>query len=448
MKATISQSNVKGTVSVPASKSMTIRALMCAALSSGESEIIHPLVCDDTDAAILVLSKLGTIIKQGEDLWKVTGGKFRIVQEDLFCGESATTYRFLTAISSLIPGTHKLTGGPSLSARPIGSLVDALVKLGVNATMERAGFPPVVVQGGSFKGGATEIPGNVSSQFISALLLIAPFSTKGVSIKLTTPLTSKPYVLMTLWSLKHFGINIQREGNKFIVLRQRYTPIRIRIESDWSSAAYFLALGAMSKEGILIQNMNQASLQGDRTIVDILRAMGANIRVYGNNVIVSFGKLKGINADLSDCIDLLPTVAMLASLAKGRTELIGIQRARIKESNRVAAVREALVKLGNTVIEDENRLVINGNDFFKVITEEDVEDTEDEEEAKAKEKSVRLEGPVTLNSYGDHRLAMAFGVLGAATGDIIIDGAECVTKTFPTFWDEFQKVGGQVQIDE
>lgn len=181
--------------------------------------------------------------------------------------------------------------------------------------------------------------------------------------------------------------------------------------------------------------------------MDILRAMGANIRIYGNNVIVSYGKLKGINADLADCIDLLPTVAMLASLAKGRTELIGIQRARIKESNRVAAIRECLVKLGNTIIEDENRLVITGNDFFKVITEEDVGDTEEEEEAAAKEKSTRLEGPVTLNSYGDHRIAMALGILGAVTGDIIIDNAECVTKTFPTFWDEFQKVGGQVQIE-
>lgn len=253
MKATISQSTTKGTATIPASKSLTIRALMCAALCAGESEIIHPLVSDDTDAAILVMSKLGTIVKQGEDLWKVTGGKFRIVLEDLNCGESATTYRFLTAISSLIPGTHRLVGGPSLTARPIGSLVDALVKLGVDATMERAGFPPVMVKGGTFKGGATEIPGNVSSQFISALLLIAPFSPKGTSIKLTTPLTSKPYVLMTLWCLKQFGINIQREGNKFIVLRQRYTPTRIKIESDWSSASYFLALGAMSKEGIMIR---------------------------------------------------------------------------------------------------------------------------------------------------------------------------------------------------
>jgi 3-phosphoshikimate 1-carboxyvinyltransferase len=444
MKTTISQSVIKGSVSIPSSKSMTIRAVMCAALSAGESEIIHPLVSDDTDAAILVLTKLGTVIRKGDDVWKVTGGKFRIVQEGLNCGESATTLRFMTAICSLIPGTHRLVGGPSLSKRPIGSLVDALTKLGVKATMERPGFPPVVVQGGTFKGGATEIPGNVSSQFISALLLVSPFSPKGVSIKLTTPLTSRPYVLMTLWCLKQFGINFQREGNKFVVLRQRYTPTSVKIESDWSSASYFLALGAMSENGVLIQNLNMASLQGDRVIVDILREMGANVRVSGSNILVKHAQLKGIHADLSDCIDLLPTVAVLAAVAKGRTELIGIQRARIKESNRVAGVRECLIKLGFTVIEDENRLTIIGKDFFRVITEDDVEDTD---EGEPSEEQYKSKGPVVLDSQGDHRIAMAFGVLGAALGDIIIDGAECVTKTFPSFWDELQKVGGQVQIN-
>jgi 3-phosphoshikimate 1-carboxyvinyltransferase len=424
---------------------MTIRALMCAALSAGDSEIVNPLISDDSNAAANVLSKVGTEIHKEDDVWKVAGGKFRIIQEDLDCGESATTLRFMTAIASLIPGSHRLVGGPSLSARPIGSLVDALKKLGVNVSTEKLGLPPVNVEGGTFRGGSTEIPGNVSSQFISALLLISPFSPKGASIKLTTPLTSKPYILMTLWCLKQFGINIQREGNKFIILRQKYVPTSVKIESDWSSASYFLALGAMSEGGVLIQNLNLASLQGDRVIIEILREMGARVRISGINTVVDYDKLKGIHADLSDCIDLLPTLAVLAAVAKGKTELIGIQRARIKESNRVAAIREGLTKIGVTVIEDENRLTIIGKDSFAVVTEDDYEDTDEEE---SKKEDPLEKGPIDIDSRNDHRIAMAFGVLGAALGNIVIDGAECVAKTFPSFWDELKGLGGEVQLDE
>ncbi len=423
MKAMISKSVIKGSVSIPASKSMTIRALMCAALSAGESEIFRPLVSDDTNAAAAVLEQVGTIILKRDDVWKVTGGKLRIAQEDLNCGESAATLRFMAAICSLIPGHHRLIGGPSLSQRPVGALVAALQKLGVKISTEKSGTLPVNIEGGTFQGGATEIPGDVSSQFISALLLVSPFAPKGVTIKLTTPLTSRPYILMTLWCLKQFGINIQQEGDRFIILPQSYTPTSIEIESDWSSASYFLALGALSEEGVLVQNLNLTSLQGDRVMIDILRSMGAKVTVTRRSVAVSHNHLRGIHADFSDCIDLLPTVAALAALAEGNTELTGIQRARIKESNRVAAVREALVKLGVAVSEDENRLSITGG--------------------VSASKS-----PVVINSCGDHRIAMAFSVLGAALGNVVIDNAECVTKTFPAFWGEFKKIGGEVKIDE
>ena len=183
------------------------------------------------------------------------------------------------------------------------------------------------------------MPGNISSQFISALLLIAPFARKEISIRLTTPMTSKPYVLMTLWCLKQFGINVQTSIDKFVVRRQRYQPTRLEMEGDWSSASYFLALGAVS-EGIEVVNLSTASLQGDRVILDFLRNMGAVVKISGDSVIVSRGDLKAIHADLSDCIDLLPTVAVLAALAKGKSEFSGIERARIKESNRVAAVKK------------------------------------------------------------------------------------------------------------
>ena len=229
MKITVKKSELKGKVVVPASKSMTIRALMCAALSRGNSEIVNPLVSDDTNAAADVLGKIGVSIDKEKDVWRVTGGSLRVPKEELFCGESATTLRFMTAVCSLIPGKNTLIGGPSLSKRPVKSLVEALSKLGVKGTIEGKTTPPVTIEGGTLKGGPTELPGNISSQFISALLLLAPFAKQEVNIRLTTPMTSKPYVLMTLWCLKKFGINVRTEWDKFVIRRQAYKPTRLVI---------------------------------------------------------------------------------------------------------------------------------------------------------------------------------------------------------------------------
>jgi 3-phosphoshikimate 1-carboxyvinyltransferase len=440
MKVTVHKSEAKGKVNVPSSKSLTIRGLMCAALSKGVSEIVHPLVSEDTSAAIEVLGQIGVSVQKGDDIWRVTGGSLRVPRQDLFCGESATTLRFMMAVCALIPGRHRLVGGPSLSKRPVKSLVEALKKLGVNGSMEKKTTPPVIIEGGTLKGEATDLPGHISSQFISALLLIAPFAPKGMSIRLTTPMTSKPYVLMTLWCLKKFGISVQTSFDKFVVRRQRYRPARLEVEGDWSSASYLLALGAVS-EGIEVANLGTVSLQGDRVILDYLRGMGAAVSITGDSVIVSRGDLKAINADLSDCIDLLPTVAVLAALANGRSEFTGIERARIKESNRVAAVKENLQQAGIEVTETGDRLVITG-----LKTPKPVDESKMEEEAKDGKKvdEVARES-VTLDSYGDHRIAMAFAVLGAAVGGITISGAESVAKTFPAFWDTLQQVGVRME---
>ena len=442
MKITVSKSEAKGKVSVPSSKSMTIRALMCAALSKGTSEIVRPLVSEDTDAAAAVLGQIGVSIKKENDLWRVTGGTFRVPPQDLFCGESATTLRFMMTICALIPGKHRLTGGPSLSRRPVKSLVEAMKKLGIEASMEGKTTPPVTVTGGTFKGESTELPGHISSQFISALLLIAPFAPKEMSIRLTTPLTSRPYVLMTLWCLKQFGIDVHHSFDRFVVRRQRYQPARLEVEGDWSSASYFLALGATCGE-MEVGNLSAASLQGDRVILDFLRNMGAAVRISGDSVTVGQGELKAIRADLTDCIDLLPTVAVLAALAKGKSEFTGIERARIKESDRVTAVMENLRKLGVDVSETHDRLVITGLKTPKPVDESKMEDKS--EEAKKVETA---RAPVTVDSYGDHRIAMAFGVLGAALGGVTITGAECVAKTFPAFWDTMKKVGVKVETHE
>jgi 3-phosphoshikimate 1-carboxyvinyltransferase len=445
MKITINKSAVKGSVKVPSSKSMTIRGLMCAALCRGASEIVHPLVSDDTNTAAEVLGKIGVKVEKENDVWRVSGGSLRAPAGELHCGESATTMRFMIAICSLIPGKHTLVGGPSLTKRPVKSLVEALRRLGVKSALGGKTTPPVTVEGGPFRGVSTEIPGNISSQFISALLLIAPFTPRELSIKLTTPMTSTPYVLMTIWCLRKFGINVKHEADKFVVRRQRYMPARLEVEGDWSSASYFLALGAFSEEGVTVENLSTSSLQGDRVFLDFLRRMGANVKVVGSAVTVSEGKLKAIKADLTDCIDLLPTVAVLAALGDGKSELTGIERARIKESNRVAAVREGLQKLGVNITESNGRLTIIGLETPVKIDESKMEEP-GKEAAAAEEISANI-GPVVINSHGDHRIAMAFSIFGAAKGDVIIEGAECVAKTFPGFWDTFKSVGGEMETN-
>ena len=447
MQVTIRKSDTRGQVQVPSSKSLTIRGLMCAALSKGESEIVNPLVSEDSEAAAAVLGQMGIKIRREDESWYVTGGTFRASADDLYCGESATTLRFMTAICSLIPGEHRLVGGPSLTRRPVKSLITALKMIGGKGSMEGKTTPPVTITGGPLKGGETELPGNISSQFISALLLVAPFAEEEVSIRLTTPMTSKPYVLMTLRCLRQFGINVRTSWDKFVVPRKRYRPTRFEVEGDWSSASYFLALGALS-EGIQVDNIRTGSLQGDRVILDFLRSMVAKVMVSGSSVTVSRNALRAINADLSDCIDLLPTMAVLAALADGTSVFTGIERARIKESNRVAAVREGLQQLNIPVTEDKDRLTITG------LLTEDKEKKEDEdgyEEVAAEEfagQVTPVQENIVIDSHEDHRIAMAYGVFGAANGGVMIDGAECVAKTFPSFWEMLRSVGAEVEMNE
>lgn len=447
MRVVVSKSRIKGKVTVPSSKSMTIRALFCAALTKGESQISNPLISDDTNFAAAVLGKVGIKIEDIDGVWHVHGGHFKIPTEELYCGESATTLRLMTGLASLLPGTIKLTGGPSLTERPIRALVDALKMLGVKGSTATPLNPPVTIHGGTFKGGTAEIAGNVSSQYITSLLLIGPFAPVETIIKLTTPLTSRPYVLMTIWCLRQFNIVVKNEGNMFIVKRQRYEPANINIEGDWSSASYFLALGAFSEEGVLLENLSTSSRQGDRVIIDHLRAMGAEIRVVGNSIAIRKGEedtLKPISADVSDCIDLLPTLAVLAALAKGVSEFRGIQRARIKESNRVTAIREGLTKLGVQVNEFKEYMTIKG---LKTENKTDDDDSGTKEtmleEAKEFFNDKEEVPEVSIDSYNDHRIAMAFAVMGAVIGGVSITNAECVKKTYPGFWNAFRNVGGE-----
>jgi 3-phosphoshikimate 1-carboxyvinyltransferase len=422
MRVSVSKSQVSGTVRAPASKSYTIRGLACAALAQGDSELIAPLSSDDTGAALNVLREIGVSIarevssEEGE-WWWVTGGSFHEPKADLFCGDSAATLRFMAAICSLVPGECRLTAGPSLARRPVGPLVTALRQLGVDCSSQE-GLPPLVVRGGWLEGGLTELPGDISSQFVSALLLIAPLAAQDVTIRLTTAPESRPYLLMTLDCLKKFGIDVAAAPDlrEFRVSPQGYKPARYLVEGDWSSASYFLALGALSGP-VAVANLNPESRQGDRALVGFLREMGAQIGIDKSTITVRKSRLNALKADLADAIDLLPTLAVLAAVASGVSEFTGIERARIKESNRVAAVREGLERMGIGVREERDRLLITG---------------------------ATPKGAV-IDSHSDHRIAMAFGVLGIVAGETIINGAECTSKTFPAFWEVLGSIGGEVK---
>jgi 3-phosphoshikimate 1-carboxyvinyltransferase len=384
-KASIAESEVSGWSPAPPSKSYTLRGLMCAALSGGRSEVVGPLGSDDTEAAIDVLRQVGVTVDLAEDRWLVHGGRFREANAELHCRESAVTLRFMTAVSALLPGRHRLTAGPSLARRPVGPLVE-----------------------------------DVSSQFISALLLAAPRSQEGVTLKLTTPLESAPYVLMTLDCLQWFGVSVafNDELDVFEVTKQPYRPATFHVEGDWSSASYLLALGALAGE-VTVRDLSEESLQGDKAILDFLQDMGASVTVSGDSVTVRKSRLRPIRTDLSDCTDLLPTAAALAALADGESHLSGIGRTRLKESDRVSAVREGLERMGIGVVEEPDRLLITGG----------------------------TPKGATINSKDDHRIAMAFSLLGAVAGDTVIEGAECVSKTYPEFWDVLADLGVRVTLD-
>ena len=419
MKASISKSEIKGRVSAPSSKSYTIRGLVAAALAHGQSEIISPLGSDDTEAAMGVLNNISVSVIQGEDGWRVSGGNFHEPTVDLFCRESAATLRFMTAIGALVPGKCRLTSQPSLARRPIEPLLQALRQLGIVCLQDETSA--VIVKKDRLRGGVTELPGNISSQFVSALLFISPCADEAITIRLTTPLESRPFVLMTIECLEKFGIKVEYSADlrEYRTARQIYQPTQYQVEGDWSSASYLLALGALGGE-IEVLNLNPSSLQGDRVILDFLKEMGASITVSPGSITVRKSDLKAIEADLTDCIDLLPTMAVLAAAAEGTSRFRGIARAHLKESDRPSAVGDGLTRMGIKITEKDNILSITGSPAKGAV----------------------------IDSFGDHRIAMAFSLPGILAGDTIIDGAECVSKTYPEFWDILKSIGGKVKLDE
>jgi 3-phosphoshikimate 1-carboxyvinyltransferase len=402
---------LKGAINAPPSKSYTHRAFVIASLAEGESRIENYLRAGDTLATVNACRALGVEINLGRYARvKGSGGELKTPSRAIDCENSGTTIRLVSGIASL-DGAVTLTGDSSLQRRPMQPLLDALRQLGVKAYSSRGnGAPPIIVEGGNLRGGRAELRGDVSSQFISSLLIVSPYAGDNVEVALTTPLMSKPYIDITLDVMEGYGIGIvNRDYRSFEnVAGRKYRGRKYKIEGDYTNASYFLALAALTDSDIAVNGLRRNSKQGDRAMLRILGKMGAKVEVWDDGARVKGKELRGIEVDLRDSPDLVPTVAALACKAKGTTVIKNVEHARHKESDRLATCAREFRKFGAEIIEKWDGLVIKG--------------------------TPKLKGAL-VESYGDHRLAMALSIMGlTADGTTAIKGAECAGISYPGFF--------------
>jgi 3-phosphoshikimate 1-carboxyvinyltransferase len=412
-------SEISGTVTAPPSKSYTHRAFIIASLAGGDSVIETPLIAGDTLSTLNAMRAFGVNIKdQGNVLINGCAGVLKTPEGEIDCGNSGTTIRLVSGVAAL-DGTVTLTGDESVKKRPMQPLLDALNQLEVK-TSSSDGTPPVTIEGGGIKGGEVSIRGDVSSQFISSLLIVSPYAKNDIKIKIVTPLKSRPYVDITLDIMEKFGATAEGDYETTeIKAGQIYSGRKYRVEGDYSSASYFFALAALTGSEITVQNLNEESKQADRLILDILRDMGAEVTVKGREVTVKGDSLTGIEVDLGDAPDLLPTVAALGCRADGVTVIKNVGHARYKETDRLAACSKEFEKFGVSINEYKDGMSITGAENLK---------------------------GGEVKSYGDHRMAMVLAVLGASVeGETVIDDVECVSISFPEFFRALNQIGIKIR---
>lgn len=408
---------IEAILTLPGSKSYTHRALIAAALAPGESLLANALKAEDTEITARALASLGADLDWQGHTVRVhgTGGGLQAVPEPILLGNSGTSMRFLTAVAGLGQGSYRLSGTPRLCERPMGELLEALQDLGIQAAAEKGNHcPPVLVQGGGFRGGKTRLSGAVSSQYLSALLIIGPLAAQGVEIEITGELVSRPYVDITLSVLTAFGITFSREAYRRFVIPggQSYRSRQYDIEADASSASYFWAAGALTRGRVTVANLDLESVQGDIDFLSVLARMGCHLTSSLEGLTVEGGPLRGIHMDMAAMPDLVPTLAVLAAFAEGETVISGVAHLRHKESNRLAAVLTELGKMGITAEETPDGLRIVGG------TPRGAE----------------------IETYDDHRLAMSFAVAGLKAKGTVIRNPDCVAKSFPDFWEYFENL--------
>jgi 3-phosphoshikimate 1-carboxyvinyltransferase len=414
---------LSGRVRVPGSKSLTNRALLVAALAEGTTTLTNALFSDDSRYCAEALAQLGFLVRQDTETLTMTvsglGGRIPAARAKLYVGNAGTAARFLTALLTLGQGEYVLDGNERMRARPIADLLPALAQLGADVS-SATGSPPVRVRAGGLMGGSATVNGDVSSQFLSGLLLVSPYAQNLVELRVAGELNSKPYVDLTLAVMADFGVSVERDGYaRFCIEPQRYRArAEYAIESDASAASYFFAAPAILGGTLRVDNLTRRARQGDVAFLDVLAAMGCTVTEGAGWTAVTgpaSGALRGVDIDMRHIPDTAQTLAAIAPFASTPTTVRGIASARVKETDRVAACCAELRRLGVRVDEYP--------DGFKVYPAAQVQ-------------------PAVVHTYDDHRMAMAFALVGLRSPGISIENPGCVAKTFPGYWEVVAGLGG------
>ncbi len=417
----------EATINIPGSKSGTNRALLLASLCNGTSTLQNCLLSDDTVFMSKALKLLGVNITQDENTFTIQStGEFAKCDEEIFLGNAGTAVRFLTAACCINENEYTITGDEHMQKRPINELVEALKQAGVKIECIN-NCPPIHKKGGKFKGGKINIDGSISSQYISALLMIAGKCCElETQINIIGELTSKPYVDITIQLLKEFGVEIVNNNYESFNIKcgQTYIPQNYIVEGDYSSASYFALLALLHNTKITLKNLNPNSPQGDKRFLDVLIKSGAKIE-YGKNEISICGSENIINIaqiDMNDIPDMVPTMAILAALTEGETKITNVANLRIKETDRLQALENELNKIGVKTKTTSDSISIwgNKNAIIDAIS--------------------KAANGIEIETYHDHRIAMSFGCLATVVKGLKIINPNCVQKSYPTFWADLESL--------
>ncbi len=411
---------VDAVVEVPGSKSITQRALIAAALAEGESVLVGPLTSEDTSYTIGALRAMGIWVDDSDSArWRLrgSGGLIQTPAEDIFLGNNGTATRFLTSVAALGHGTFHITGDPRMSERPIAPLMEALQGWGVRIRSDADnGCPPLTIEASGIDGGKTILPEGKSSQYLSSLLLVAPYAKNDAELEVRGEVLSKPYVEMTMEVMAAFGVSGEAAPSldRFRISRSRYAGREYRIEGDASGASYFWAAAAITGGRVTVANVPVPSLQGDAQLVPLLARMGCQVSRSGHGITVRGPEqLEAIEVDMGSMPDVAPTLAVVAAFAGGTTVINNIAHLRIKECDRISAMVTELGKMGAEIEEEPDRMIIHGT-----------------------AGGANLHG-AAIETYEDHRIAMCFAVAALRVGGVEITGENCVVKSFPDFWERF-----------
>lgn len=415
---TITPAKLKGKIVLPPSKSLAHRAIICASLAPGVSRIDNIEYSDDIKATISCMKALGTVIEEHDNYVVVDGtATFTVAKSDMDCNESGSTLRFMVPIALVKKNNVHFVGQGRLGQRPLNTYYEIFDRQNIEYIYREGALDLYAM--GQLCADVFEIPGDISSQFISGLMFALPLLDGDSIIKVKGVLESKGYIDLTLDMLKDFGIEIENNDYQTFVIKgnQSYQPCNKRVEADFSQAAFYLVASALGSD-LVIQDLNLNSSQGDKMVLDYLLEMGCVLEELPDGIKLTADKLKAVEVDASQCPDVIPVLSVALGLAQGTSQVINAKRLRIKECDRIDATVDLLSTLGGDITSDESSMTIKGVDHYT---------------------------SGACRSYDDHRLAMSIGIVATVCqGPVHLDNKECVAKSYPKFWDDYTMLGGVI----